>query len=110
MSKKYGDLNNEKVRTYTFLKWMYDDAYFPNFLVDKGKQILIDLCFDIETKQPKNLRELYKLTHKATDKFNDLQEEFEDNNSELETVARDCIGVDFYFIAQAYGYADADME
>ena len=103
------DLKNEKLRNYSFLKSMYSDTYFPNFLVDKGKAILVDLCFQIEKENPKNLSELYKLTHAATNKFNDLENEFGENGSEIETGARESIGGDFFFIAKAYGY-DADIE
>jgi len=88
---------------------MYKDGYFPNFLVDKGKSILIELCIQIEKQEPNTLAELYQLTHAAADKFNDLEDEFGENESELETVARESIGSDFNFIAKAYGY-DADIE
>ncbi len=109
MEKKQENLNNEVLKAYSFLKCMYDDAYFPKHLVDKGKDILVDLCFQIETKQPKSLDALYELSHAATDKFNDLEEEFDNNDSEIETGARECIGLNFYFVATAYGF-DADME
>lgn len=104
------NLTNEKVRNYSFLSAMYRDTYFPDQCVDKGKQILIELCFQIEQSKPENVEELYQLTHSATDKFNDLQEDFEENDSEIETVARDCIGSDFEFIAHSYGFEDADIE
>lgn len=110
MSKSQTDLKNEVTRNYSFLKDMYSDPYFPDKLVDKAKAILIDLCFEIEQKQPKGLDELYELSHVATEKFNDLQEEFYENDSEIETVARECIGADFEFIAFSYGYKDADVE
>ena len=102
-------INNEALKKYTFLQEMYEDGYFPNFLVDKGKAILVKLCVDIEEKQPDSLEELYQLTHAATDQFNELQEEFEENESEIETVAREAIGQDFDAIAKAYGY-QADIE
>lgn len=110
MAQEQANLNNEKIKNYSFLKEMYQDSYFPDHCVDKGKDILIDLCFQIEEKQPKNLDELYKLTHSATDKFNDLQDDFYENDSEIETAARDCIGTDFEFIAISYGFEDADVE
>jgi predicted transcriptional regulator len=109
MSKKQSELKKETIKSYSLLKEMYEDAYFSAFLVDKGKKILIDLCFQIEEQQPKTLKELYVLTHLATDRFNDLEEEFNNNESEIETVARDCIGMDFAYIAKAYGF-DADTE
>ena len=110
MAKEQSGLNNEKVKNYPFLKDMYQDTYFPDKCVDKGKQILVDLCYEIENVKPKNLEELYSLTHSATDKFNDLEDDFAENDSEIETVARDCIGMDFEFIASAYGFENADTE
>jgi hypothetical protein len=103
------ELKNEKIRMYSFLQEMYHDSYFPKPLVDKGKDILLELCFKIEQQQPKDLDGLYKLTNAATNEFNRLEHEFEANNSEIETAARDCIGTDFEFIAKAYGY-NADTE
>lgn len=103
------ELKNEKMKSYEFLKDMYQDGYFPNFLVDKGKKILVDLCLEIESKAPKIDDELFVLTHAATELFNDLQEEFEENDSELETGARESIGEDFYTILKAYGY-EVDVE
>lgn len=103
------DIKNEQLKNYCFLKNMYRDTYFPDFLVDKGKAILINLCLQIEEEKPKTLTELYKLTHAATNKFNDLEEEFGENDSEIETGARDTICEDFDFLAKAYGY-EADSE
>jgi hypothetical protein len=109
MPKKQEDLKNESVRSYSFLESMYKDSYFPDKLVDKGKAILVSLCFKIEKEQPKSLDELYELTHAATDKFNDLQEDFEEADSEIETGAREAIAEDFAFVARAYGF-EADIE
>ncbi|NML20693.1 hypothetical protein HHL16_07400 [Pseudoflavitalea sp. G-6-1-2] len=109
MNIKQEELKNNQIRSYSFLEEMYADPYFPDFLVDKGKAILIELCAQIEQQQPKDLDALYELSHAATDKFNELQEEFDENDSEIETAARDCIGMDFDFIARSYGF-DADME
>jgi hypothetical protein len=49
------------------------------------------------------------LTHAATDEFNTLAEAFYEHDSEIETVARECIAGDFAFVASAYGF-DADIE
>ena len=106
---KHEILKNEKMKNYAYLKDMYADSYFPKFLVDKVKTILIEVCIDIEKTSPKNLDDLYKLTHTATIKINDLQNEFFEHNSEIETGARESIGADFDFIAKAYGF-NADVE
>lgn len=110
MRDRQTELSNETVRAYSFLREMYMDSYFPDELVDKGRDILLDLCFEIEETKPSGLEELYELTHAATDRFNELQEEFDENGSELETGARESIAADFEFIANAYGFSDADME
>lgn len=102
-------ITNEKMKGYPFLKEMYGDSYFPDHLVDKGRSILIKLCIGIETIKPQNLEGLYKLTHAATEEFNHLAEEFYDHDSEIETAARDAIGMDFFNIAENYGY-NADIE
>lgn len=110
MKKHQEELTNEKTKNYSFLEEMYQDSYFPKNCVDMGKDILVDLCAQIEESTPANLEELYQLTHTATEKFNDLVEVFDDHDSEIETVARDCIGTDFSFIAASYGFTDADGE
>lgn len=107
---KQNEVTNPKIKQHTFLEDMYEDEYFPNHLVDKGTAILIDLCIEIEQKKPTTLEELYKLTHNATEKFNELQEEFEDEGSEIETDARASIAEGFEFIAIAYGFENADIE
>lgn len=103
-------ITNPKILEYKFLEEMSGDSYYPPNLVEKGKQILLNLCDQIERDKPADLDALYKLTHAATDRFNELAEEFYENDSEIETVARDCIGMDFDFIAQTYGFGDADMD
>ncbi len=102
-------ITNAKMSQYPFLAEMYEDDYFPNNLVDKGKSILVRLCESIESEKPGSLDDLYRLTHAATEEFNELQAEFEQQESEIETVARDAIGGDFAAIAEAYGF-DADIE
>lgn len=103
-------LNNPTMAGHAFLKEMYRDDYFPDAVVDQGKAILVELCQQIEAQKPADLAALYELTHAATERFNDLQEVFEANGSEIETAARESIADDFARIARAYGFADADIE
>ena len=103
-------LHNDAVAAHPFLQEMFDDGYFPNDLVEEGKQILLKLCADIETTKPASLEALYALTHAATEAFNTLDENLQAAGSEIETAARDCIGMDFAFIASAYGFSNADVE
>lgn len=103
-------LTNETLANYPFLKEMVEDDYFPNAIVHKCQQVLVELCRAIEQNKPADLDALYALTHAATEAFNVLGEEFEENGSEIETAARDAIAVDFMHIATAYGFEDADIE
>lgn len=102
-------VTNPQILAYSFLEEMYSDEYFPPFLVDKIKAILMTLCEEIESKKPTDLPGLYELTHAAVEKINLLEDDFLENESELETAARDAMGVDFDFIATAYGF-EADGE
>lgn len=104
------NIQNTKILEHVFLQDMYQDSYFPKHLVDQVKTILLDLCVEIEVKKPEHLEDLYELTLRATQKINDLQDAFDEAESEIETVARDCIGMDVYYIAQSYGFVDADAE
>ena len=77
---------------YKLLDEMYQDEYYPNFLVDKVKdelQKVIDLLESGET----NTETVQEKLDEVVCAINDLQEEFDENDSEIETVARDCIGV-----------------
>jgi hypothetical protein len=103
-------IQNEEIKSYNMLKGMYEDGYFPNFLVDKIKAILLNLCEKIEAEKPDDTKSLLMLTHAATEEINDLEEEFEENESELETVAREVMAENFEFIVHAYGFTNIDIE
>jgi hypothetical protein len=103
-------VQNPQVASRTMLADMVSDAYYPPELVAKGQLILIRLAERIEEHSPRDLDALYALTHAATEEFNRLAEEFEDADSEIETVARDAIAEDFGFLADIYGYTEADLE
>ncbi|MFB8761916.1 DUF5713 family protein [Nocardiopsis alba] len=94
----------------SLLVGMYRDPYFPDHLVDRGKEILLRLSARIEAERPADIDALYILTHAATEEFNDLEEEFGAAGSEIETVARDEIGESFWRVATAHGFHDADPE
>ena len=73
---------------YKLLDEIYQDDYYPAFLVDKVKdelQKVIDLLENGET-DPEVVQETLD---EAVCGINDLQEEFDENDSEIETVARD---------------------
>ncbi|WP_216916925.1 DUF5713 family protein [Nocardia noduli] len=103
-------ISNQQVLAHRFLGLLYEDDYYPDQVVRRGEAILVSLCERIEAEQPADLSALYLLTHAATEEFNALEAEFDAAGSEIETVARDEIGQDFWFLANAYGFRDADIE
>ncbi|WP_030960351.1 DUF5713 family protein [Streptomyces sp. NRRL S-378] len=103
-------ITNQQVTGHAFLRPMYEDSYFPDDVVDQGRAILLRLCERIEAEQPPNLEALYALTQAATEEFNLLEAEFEAAGSEIETVAREWIAEEFWLVASAYGFTDADAE
>ena len=76
---------------YKLLDEMYQDEYYPNFLVDKVKDELQKAINLLETGET-DTEIIQKKLDEAICAINDLQEEFDENDSEIETVARDCIG------------------
>ena len=82
---------------YKLLDEMYQDEYYPNFLVDKIKdqlQKVIDLLESGET----GTEAVQETLDEAVRSINDLQEEFDENDSELETGARECIAATVAYI------------
>ena len=103
-------ITNAKVNQAALLAGMYSDGYFPNHLVDKVKGILLELCEQIEARKPQDEASLLELTHAATERINDLEEEFEEHDSELETGAREDMAESFEHIVRAYGFTEVDIE
>ena len=93
---------------YKLLDEMYQDDYYPAFLVDKVKdeiQKVIDLLESGET----DTEVVQEKLDEAVLAINDLQEEFDENESEIETVARDCIGETIDYILKWFDIP-IDME
>ena len=69
---------------YKLLDEMYQDEYYPDFLVDEGKnelQKVIDLLESGET----DTEVVQETLDNAVCGINELQEEFDENDSEIET-------------------------
>ena len=75
---------------YLLLNEMYEDPYFPEFLVDKVKALILPVISLLETGETA-LEVIQEHLDTMTRGINDLCEEFEENDSEIETVARDSI-------------------
>src|SRR4051812_17596121 len=91
---------------FEYLKDMYEDDYFPDFLVDKLKNVIKETVkFIEEGNHTKD--EIQESLDKMTLKTNELQEEFDENDSEIETVARESIGLTVENILK---YFDIDID
>ena len=95
-------------RNYALLKDMYVDDYFPDFLVDKVKAIILNVITYLETGEKDTIKIQEKLDE-MTIAINDLQDEFDENDSEIETAARDSIGISVEYVLQWFGI-DIDIE
>ena len=93
---------------YKLLDEMYRDEYYPDFLVDKVKDELQKVIGLLESGET-DTEAVQEALDAAVCSINDLQEEFDENDSEIETVARDCIGVTVDYILKWFGIP-IDME
>ena len=93
---------------YQPLYEMYDDEYFPDFLVDKIKAELdkVEAVLAGGEKDTAIIQQHFDTMMRA---INDLENEFEENDSELETVARESIGEAVDYLLQKYRI-DIDVE
>lgn len=78
---------------YMLLEAMYNDDYFPNFLVDKVKVEMVKVVKLLQTGET-DLAVIQKAFDEMCLAINDLQDEFAENDSEIETAARECIAAD----------------
>ena len=93
---------------YKLLEEMYSDDYFPDFLVDKVKALIIKVIELLETGE-RDTGKIQKAFDKMTRSINKLEKEFEKNDSELETVARESIGETVEYILRWFEI-DIDVE
>ncbi len=98
---------------YQLLEDMYEDGYFPDFLVDKLRDLIENVITFLETGE-QDLQKIQEKFDEMTLAANDLEEEFEKNGSELETAARESIGATVAYILQWFeiniGVEDAIRE
>lgn len=84
---------------YVLLSDMRHDEYFPEFLVDKVEALIREVIALLESGE-RDIEVIQAALDKMTLAINDLQEEFEENDSEIETAARDSIGETVEYILE----------
>lgn len=99
MAKKLPD-------NFEYLKDMYEDGYYPNFLVDKVRDIIKNTVSFIE-EGSHSIEEIQASFDQMTLAVNDLDTEFEENDSEIETGARESIGDT---VEKILNYFDIDID
>ncbi|MEY9977288.1 hypothetical protein ABH968_002234 [Lysinibacillus sp. RC79] len=80
---------------------MYQDSYYPKFLVDKIKGILEQIVRYLE-QGPHSLEDIQVKFDEITRAINDLEDEFLEHDSEIETIARDSIALTVIDILDVY--------
>lgn len=93
---------------FNYLQDMYKDSYYPTFLVDKVKEQILEVVRFLESGSYSN-EAIQDELDKMTIAINNLQEEFDEHDSEIETVARDSIGTTVATILHAFK-VDIDIE
>ena len=81
----------EKFDEKLYLVDMYNDEYFPRFLVDKIKVLMMEGVQLLESGET-DIERIQEKFDEITVGINNLEEEFDENDSEIETVARESIG------------------
>ena len=93
---------------YILVKDMVEDNYYPAFLVNKVKAEIQKVIALLESGES-DTEIIQETLDEAVCGINDLQEEFDDNDSEIETVARESIGETILYILNWFDI-DIDIE
>lgn len=95
-------------KKYKLLSDMVESDYYPQESVEKIILEIEDFITYLETGIT-DVNEIQKRLDQLTDFINDMQNEFFENGSEIETVARDSIGETIGYILN-YFTIDIDIE
>lgn len=84
---------------YILLEELYEDSFYPDFLIDKIKYLLEDFINFVEQK-PKNMADVGDKIYYLIQNANSLQYEFLDNDSEYDNIAREYLIRNLEYIIQ----------
>jgi len=102
-------MSNKKLPSdFEYLEDMYRQEYFPDFLVDKVRDAIKEVVGFIEERDH-SAGEIQTALDEMVFKINELQDEFYENDSEIETVARESIGETVDNILKYFGI-EIDIE
>ena len=104
----FGEVYMKKFNEKLYLADMYADSYFPDFLVDKIKSLIVDVVNFLELGEH-SLDAIQAKFDAMTEAINVLQGEFWENDSEIETGARESIGATVRYVLEHFNI-DIDIE
>lgn len=84
---------------HILLEELYEDSFYPDFLIDKIKYLLEDFINFVEQK-PKNMADVGDKIYDLIQNANSLQYEFLDNDSEYDNIAREGLIRNLEYIIQ----------
>jgi hypothetical protein len=84
---------------------MFEDPHYTKYLFDKLKFIILSMVAYLAEEEHSE-EEVQEKFDQMTIEINSLQEEFYENDSELDSVARECIAADIRHIIEHF---DLDM-
>lgn len=84
---------------YILLEELYEDSFYPDFLIDKIKYLLEDFINFVEQK-PKNMADVGDKIYDLIQNANSLQYEILDNDSEYDNIAREYLIRNLEYIIQ----------
>lgn len=93
---------------HILLEELYEDSFYPDFLIDKIKYLLEDFINFVEQK-PKNMADVGDKIYDLIQNANSLQYEFLDNDSEYDNIARECLIRNLEYIIQWF-YLPINLE
>lgn len=105
---KGGTIVKKLDANFEYLSDMYEDSYYPTFLVNKIKENIMKVVHFIEEGHH-TIEAVQEKLDEMTVAINELQDEFYEHDSEIETVARDSIAITVEEILQ-YFEIDIDIE
>ena len=88
-------------KDYILLEDMTHDEYYPKYLVDKIKQAILQLI-DLLHSGTKDETIIQSKLDDITLFINSLLEQFDENNSEIDTIARESIAETIDYILKWY--------
>ena len=94
--------------SYILLRAMVSDSYYPHFLVEKVEETMAPVIRMLEAGET-DLDVIQDKLDEMTLAINELEAEFEEHDSELETVARESIAETVEYILEWF-QIDIDTE